>query len=1193
MRYGFGDYTFDTERYELRRAGTLIKLRPKVFNLLAYLIAHRERVVTKQELHEQLWSEVSVAEATLNTCIRAARQAVGDTGQDQHVIQTLHRRGFRFVAELKEGPSVRQASAMSPSLGIDRRLEPPGSPAPSLAMFWPDAQEPVAPELPTAPVVEEEHKLVTVVSAGLVDATVLAAHLGPEAMHGLMHRCFSSAQRLLPPYGGTLTHVAGEGFLALFGAPLAQEDHARRAVLAAVALQQAWHASNEGGSTPMPLGIGVHTGSVVVGSLGEDSQRAYTAMGATVELAQRLRQRAAPGAILLSAATQQLVQAEVEVEDAGMGMAVEAASGPVYRVRGIRQRRSGVLGRGGRAVSHFVGRERELALLHERLQAATQRRGQVIGIAGEPGIGKSRLLDEFHQSLGNRPVTYAEGHCLAYGGATPYLPVRALLCELAGIAETDGAEAITAKVHARLAAVGLAPADEAPYLLSILGLAADEDQPALLEPRAFKARTFSSLHQLCLASSRGQPLILAVENLHWSDPTSEAWLTALVERIAGAAILLLATYRSGYRPAWLGQSYATQLTLPGLSVHDSRVLMQTLPQAEAIPEHLRQAIVDKAAGNPFFLEELTRVAGEYSDMPATLRIPDTVQAVLAARIDRLPPPAKQLLQAAAVLGVEVSVPLLQAITEMPEPTFIDGLRHLQAAELLYESRLLPELVYTFTHTLTQEVAYESLLHPRRRALHDQIVDALESRYAERLADHVEQLAYHAFQGERWAKAFAYYRQAADKALARSAYREAVGCFEQALGALTHLPEGRHTMELAIDLRLALRTALYPMGDWERMRAYLQEAESLAVALDDARRLAQVSAFLSHYFHMMGPHERAIAFGQRALALATDSGEISLQALSNQYLGQAYMTQSDYHRAIAYLGQSVASFDRAPHHEPLGQVILPTVFSRYLLIRCHAHLGTFAEGRSLADEGIQIAEAVADRASLLFALRGSGVLALCRGDLPRAIPQLERAMAICREAHHTANFRGVAADLGEALIMDGRVTDAVPLLAQAIEESASAKDGRAEANCCRSMAEAQLLSGHLEEAHSLAERALALNHEHQERGNQAYTLRLLGEIAARRQPPEADQAEAAYRQALALAEELGMHPLLAHCHLGLGTLYAQLHRPDQARAELSTAIALYRAMQMTFWLPGAEATLAGVAEPTSLNAGSGAQILTAE
>jgi class 3 adenylate cyclase/tetratricopeptide (TPR) repeat protein len=1176
MDYQFGDYTLDTARYELRRAGIVVKLRPKVLEVLAYLITHRERLVSKQELLEQLWPQQFVGEATLHSHIRAARQAVGDTGQAQRVIHTLHGRGFRFVANLDVRLHERHESALHPSPAMPNPPAPPGSPVPSRAVVVPDDHERVQPERREAPVVDAEHKAVTVLCAGLVEATAQAAQLGPEAMHHLMQACLATAQQVLPPYGGTLTHISGEGFVALFGAPLAEEDHARRAVLAAVALQQALQAHHAGESPPVPLSIGVHTGPVVVGGLGEENHRLYTAVGETIELASWLRQRATPGTIFLSAATQQLVQTEVQVDDRWtLGMVGEAVLGPVYQVRGVTQRRSGVLGRGGRALSRFVGRERELAMLHERLMHATRGQGQVLGIAGEPGIGKSRLLYEFRQSLGEQPVTYAEGHCLAYGSATPYLPIGDLLRQLCGIAETDSPEAITTKVHAYLHTLGMAPTDAAPYLLSLLGLTANTDHLARLSPQAIRARTFAALQQVCLSSSRQHVLILAVENLHWIDPTSAEWLTAMVESLVGAAILLLVTYRPGYRAAWLAHSAATQLALPRLTADDSLVLVQSVPQAEQIPECLQQAIVGKAAGNPFFLEELTRAVRGHGSEPGTLRMPDTIQAVLAARIDRLPPVTKRVLQAAAVIGSEVAVPLLQAITQVPTDTLAGSLRHLQTAQFLYVTCLVPEPAYTFTHALTQEVAYASLLHGRRRAVHGEIVDALERLYPDRLDEHVDQLAHHAFRGERWDKAVGYYQQAGAKALARWAYREAVGYFEQALSALPHVPETHDTREQAVDLRLALRTALLPSGAMDRILALLSEAEPLAVALDDPRRLGQVSVLLSHYLRNMGMYEQAIAVGQRALALATVAGDVLLRAQASQYLGIAYMTQGDYRRAIDCLEQTVGSFDGSQRYQRFGQVTPPAVFSRYYLARCHAHLGTFAEGRSLAEEGLRIAAAVVDPASLMFAAWGIGVLALRQGDLPGAIPQLERAMALCQDVDLLTNLGEIDTDLAVAYTLAGRVTDAVPLLARAIGQSTVVKDDRSESLRCRSLAEAHMLLGRLEEAHAFAERGLALAHALQERGSQTYALRLLGEIAVQREPPEADQAEAHYRQALALAEELGMRPLLAHCHLGLGTVYTQMTRPAQARVELSTAIALYHAMAMTFWLPGAEAALAQI------------------
>jgi tetratricopeptide (TPR) repeat protein len=814
-----------------------------------------------------------------------------------------------------------------------------------------------------------------------------------------------------------------------------------------------------------------------------------------------------------------------------------------------------------------------MAILRERLAQVQDGRGQVIGIAGEPGIGKSRLLEEFRRSLASKPMTYCEGHCHSYGSTTPYLPVLDLLRQLCGITDADSPPVVMAQVRQQLQEVGLDSEEAAPYLLHLLGIAAGAEHVSALSPEEHKARTFACLRQFSLQHSRRQPLIMAVENLHWIDATSEAYLTSLVERLAGAPILLLTTYRPGYRPPWLEKSSATQLGLPGLTARDSLVVVQSVRQTTPLAEAWQREIVEKAAGNPFFLEELTRAVMADGDHPPTLVVPDTVQAVLAARMDQLPPEEKRLLQTAAVIGMDVSLPLLQAVAEVSEQALSRGLTHLQAVEFLYETRLVPDPAYTFTHALTQQVAYETLLQERRRALHARIVEALETLAGERVAEQVERLAHHAQRGEVWDKSVVYCRQAGEKAMTRSAHREAVGSFEQALSALSHLPETRDTREQAIDLRLALRSALRPFGDLGRILTLLHEAEARAEALDDPRRLAQVLRFLSLHFRVMGAYDQAIAAAQHALALATASGEVVLHALANNYLGTTYEHQGDYRRAIDCFRQAVASLDGARRHERFGQVFLPAVLFRAWLAVCHAELGTFAEGTALGEEGLRIAEAVAHPPSLMVATWGIGELALRQGNLPKALPVLERGVGIFHEVDLAAYFPRIAAALGAAYTLGGRVADAVSLLTQAMEQTIAMEIADSQVRCRLHLGEAQVLAGRLEEAHTLAEQALAHAREHQERGLQAYALRLLGEIATRRDPSESTQAEACYQQALALADELGMRPLVAHCHRGLGSLYITTGQHEQARIALTAAIDLYRAMDMTFWLPQVEAALA--------------------
>jgi len=726
-----------------------------------------------------------------------------------------------------------------------------------------------------------------------------------------------------------------------------------------------------------------------------------------------------------------------------------------------------------------------------------------------------------------------------------------------------------------------------PAMLTLLDVPVDDRAWQALDPPQRRQRTLDALKRLVLRESQVQPVLLVCENLHWIDTETQVLLNSLVESLPTARFLLLVNYRPEYQHGWDSKTYYAQLRLDPLPPASTDELLQALLGDDPSLAPLTPLLMARTEGNPFFLEESVRTLvetgllggepGAYRlEQPLnTLPVPATVQAVLAARIDRLPPGEKRLLQTAAVIGTEVPLPLVQTIAELPEADLHRGLAHLQAAEFLYETRLFPEQEYTFKHALTHEVAYGSLLQERRRVLHARIVGAMETLYTDRVAEQVERLAYHALRGAVWDKAVAYARQMGTKALARSAYREAVAGFDQALLALGHLPESRDTLAQAIDLRFDLRIALNPLREDRRLLDCLREAEPLAEALGDQRRLGQVSAYLAQYLYGIGDYEPALASAQRALAIATGHGDIGLTSQAHLFLGIIFYAQGRYRQAIACLRKNVVALEGPLRYETLGQTGLPAVVSRAVLAWCAAELGAFAEGMAIGEEGVRIAEEAGQSFSLAWAYLGMGFLFLRKGDLSQAIPVLDRGLGLCQTYNISAVLPRIAAALGAAYTLAERFGDAIPLLEQVVERGASMRFMADYALQLAWLSEGYVLTGRLEDAYALAGRARDLSGVHREQGHEAWVLWLLGEIAAHWEPPQAAQAEAHYQQALALAEELGMRPLLAHCHLGLGTLYAATGQRQQARTELSTAIALYHDMEMTFWLPQTEAVLAQV------------------
>jgi DNA-binding NtrC family response regulator/predicted ATPase/class 3 adenylate cyclase len=717
-------------------------------------------------------------------------------------------------------------------------------------------------------------------------------------------------------FGGAIMQRAVSLYVITFGVPQTLEQMPQRAVQAALALR---HLATEvqplavPGVTPA-VRLAVHLGAVLVqDGVGEPTAQLLP-VGETLTLPVRLLGHAGAGEVLLSPQVARRVEDLCELQrrrlplQAGLTKPAE-----VYAAVRLHPRQALPMRSAGRPLSRFVGRDGELATLHELLARTENAQGQVVGIVGEAGIGKSRLLYEFRRSLTSRRLTYVTARCFAYGRETPYLPILDILRHNCGLSEADSAATITAQVHRGLETAGLAPAEWAPYLLHLLGVPVETERLAALGSRAFKARVFESLLQMSRHGSQQQPLILEVEDVHWIDASSEEFLATLVEQLAGMSLLLLTTYRPGHRPAWSERSYAMQLALSRLSRYDSARVVQEVRRASLVPDHLVQVILVKADGNPFFLEELSRSVLEHAD-GAPWMVPDTIQAVLAARIDRLPPEAKRLLQVAAVIGKDVTWPLLAAVAEASEEVLQDALASLQEAEFLYETRFFPERVYTFKHVLSQEVASQSLPDSRRRHVHERIARTLTERFPGTAETQPELLAHHYTEAGLTEVAVTYWQQAGERATQRSAYVEAADHLTRGLMLLATLPETPARIETELTLRIALGAALQATkgyGAPEVEQTYAR-ARQLCQHLGDLPRLSWILHGLQAFYYVRAELRTARELGAQLLALAERRPDPVRQVGAHMALGQSLLLMGDLATARTHAAQGERLYRTQQH-----------------------------------------------------------------------------------------------------------------------------------------------------------------------------------------------------------------------------------------------------------------------------------------
>jgi tetratricopeptide (TPR) repeat protein len=648
-------------------------------------------------------------------------------------------------------------------------------------------------------------------------------------------------------------------------------------------------------------------------------------------------------------------------------------------------------------------------------------------------------------------------------------------------------------------------------------------------------------------------------------------------------MLLLVNYRPEYQHAWGSKSAYSRIRLDTLPAESAGELLDVLLGDDPGLVSFKQLLVKR--GNPFFLEETVRtlvetkaLAGERGRYRLTqpihaIRVPATVQAILAARIDRLAPEDKRLLQTASVVGKNVLFGLLQPLAEMPDEALRSGLDRLQAAEFIHETGLYPDLEYSFKHALTHEVTYGGLLQERRRELHARIVNAIETLHAERLGEQIEQLARHALRGELREKAVHYLRQAGLKSAARSAPQDARAWFEEALGVLEVLPESRSTLEQAFEIRLELVPMLAQLAEPRRMLERLREAETVADRLNDDRRRGRVYAAMTVTQMQLGELDEALVTGTRALEIAGRLGDLRLRILATSFLGQTYHGRAEYERVVELATDNLAALPANCVDESFGNPSPTSVFDRHWRILSLAELGRFVEGAADEAEVIRLAERTQHAFTIGQAYRAATFLHLLKGDWAMARSLSEHGVAVARTGNivlhlstAVASSAWVLAQLGEASEALNRIREGEQLL----ERQAASGMVSHLPWAYGSLGRACLLLGRLDEAQRLGDRALEFSPRLP--GFAAHVLHLLGDIATHPDRFDAEMGETHYRKALALAEPRRMQPLVAHCHLGLGMLYRRNGKRQQTREHLATATMMYRDMDMRFWLEQAESEM---------------------
>jgi len=1010
--------------------------------------------------------------------------------------------------------------------------------------------------------IEGERKQVTVMFCDMEGFTPLSKLLDIEEAYSIMDQVYEILIHKVHDYEGTVNEMTGDGIMALFGAPIALEDAAQRAIRSSLAIHREMAKFSDQlkqekiSISPIKMRIGIHTGPVVVGTVGNDLRVEFKAVGDTVILASRMEGIAEPGSTYVTGDTFKLTEgffrfeALGEKQIKGMEDLIQ-----VYRVIAPSTSRTRFDVSAERGLTPLVGRERELSILLDGLEQAKAGRGQAFSIMAEAGIGKSRLLYEFRKAVSSEDVTFLEGKCLSYTRDVAYHLHRDILKANFDIREDDGDSAITEKVEKGLQILGVDVSLELPYFLELLSVKESGLDNIAMSPEARKNRIMEAFKQIVFKGSEIRPLILAYEDLHWVDKSSEDVLKNVLESLPGARVLLIFTYRPDFVHTWGAKSYHNQITLNRLSNRQSLMMAYQLMRSEDLDSDLEEFILEKTEGIPFFIEELIQslkdlkiVERENNIFRITkdireVAIPTTIQDVIMARIDSLPEEIKNLLQKASAVGREFSHYLIQKVTGFSEQELLTHLSALKDSELIYERGIYPQSTYIFKHALTQEVAYGSLLLKKRKDIHEQIGTAIEALYPNRLEEHYELLAYHYAKSANAEKSFLYLDMANQKMAQLNAMEEAKAYFDEAMSLLDSLPENMENRQRRISLLINQGEVFLLLFRTPEHFDLLKRFEPIAKGLGNQALLGAFYSRLGYLAWSSGQFDQGIKTLTKAAELCESAGNVKDAAFAYTWLGWNYLYRGHYDRVFAVKEDLLRTMKQ--RFDPHSYVRGLCGASRACL-----YLARWDQAVDEARKALIVAEQSSGISLIAFAVWTLSMAYTWKGDPGRGVEYGELAL---HKASTPADKAWAYRGLGWALCRTGEVNRGIELLRAALKIVIASGHMPSKIPTACILGAAYWMAGKDDKARRTLEESLGMANQCGARYYSGWAQRLLGEIALKANP---DQATIHFEQSIAVFGEIKAENELALAYAGYGRLQLQQSQFAQAREHLTKALEIF-------------------------------------